>query len=150
MTDELIHLLYAFNFFTYASCLLIIPPFQTTHMHTKFIQSLKKKRQQKTPPLSRCKSCKRLIGTTNNRGCRGKNILVKYFSAFTKHLSPTLCSTAWQGSSSQRPTDICSPKTNAVSAVPAQRWECLGKEPTVIIPGEDVPLLAAFNTRLWG
>lgn len=50
------------------------------------------------PPLSRCKICKRLIGTTSNLGCRGKNTLVKYFSAFIKHLSSRLCLTEWQGS----------------------------------------------------
>lgn len=72
------------------------------------------------PPLSRCKSCKRLIGTTSNLGCRGKNILVKYFSAFIKHLSSTLCLIEWQGSFSQRLTDICSAKINVFGGVPAK------------------------------
>lgn len=138
MTDGLIHLLYAFNFSTYTSRLLVIPPFQTTHAH-KVHTKHEKKKQQKAPPLSRCKSCKRLIGTTNNCGCRGKNILVKYFSAFTKHLSSTLHSAAWQGSSLQRPTDICSTKTKQVSVVPAQRCECLKWNPLSSSPVKMFP-----------
>ena len=75
----------------------------------------------KNPPLSRCKSCKRLIGTTSNLSCRGKNILVKYFSSFIKHLSSTLCLIEWQGSFSQRLTDICSTTINVFGGVPAKR-----------------------------
>lgn len=92
-TEGLIHLLYAFNLFTYTSCLFITPPLQTTHTQNSF-------QAWNNPPLSRCKTCKRLIGTTSNLSCRGKNIPDKYFSAFIKHLSSRLCLTEWQGSCS--------------------------------------------------